>query len=152
MKKLLYLLVLLCLNISFGQQIEKIDNKYYVDGTHVYRHELKTTLQSNLKALALYNKARKKESIGGLLLGAGAGLLIADGVKTLVSAESYPSTFSYVGIGLVGISIPVLSGREKMMQESIRKFNAGPEEIDLGFSYDLELVTNSKGIGFKLTF
>ena len=152
MKNIFALFALLITGSLVAQTLEKVDNKYYLDGTHVYRHELKETLKTNLKALSLYNKARKKESLGGLLLGAGIGLVVADVVKGLVSNETYPSAMTYVGVGLGAISIPVLWNKNKVMDESIKTFNEGTPDVDLGFEYSLDLSASSNGVGLKFTF
>lgn len=154
MKNSFTLFSLLFTAFIFGQQIEVRDNKFYINDTVVYKHEITKTLAANPEALNLYKKSRTKESVGGLLAGAGVGLIIGDVVKGLVSDTDYPSGFTYVGAGLVAVSIPVLSGRTKMRNKSIEIYNESVKENSptLGYNFDMKIITNSNGIGLNITF
>lgn len=154
MKSIILTLGLLFTSLLFSQEIKTENNKFYVDGTLVYKHEITKTLASNLPALKLYKKSRTKESIGGLLFGAGAGLIIGDVVKGLVSDVAYPSGFTYVGLGLIAVSIPVLHGKNKMRAQSIEMYNNGlePKEKTLGYNFDVNFITSQNGIGFNIKF
>ncbi len=102
----------------------------------------------------MYKKSRTKESVGGLLLGAGIGLIVGDVVKGLVSDTEYPSGFTYVGAGLMGISIPVLIGRTRMRDKSIELYNESTKgnSPKLGYNFDMKIITNTNGIGLNVTF
>lgn len=154
MKNLALFFSLFISSFIFSQQIEYKNKKFYVDGEHVYKHKITETLASNLEALNLYKKSRTKESVGGLLLGGGIGLIVGDVVKGLVSDTEYPSGFTYVGAGLMGISIPVLIGRTRMRDKSIELYNESVKENSpkLGYNFDMKIITNTNGIGFNITF
>ncbi|MBF03948.1 MAG: hypothetical protein CMP76_11695 [Flavobacterium sp.] len=154
MKKILSLFCFFTISLIFSQQIEVRDNKYYVNDALVYKHEITKTLAANPEALQLYKKSRTKESVGGLLLGGGIGLIIGDVVKGLVSDVDYPSGFTYVGAGLIGVSIPVLSGRTRMRTKSIELYNESVKDNSnsLGYQFDMKVITNSNGIGLNITF
>jgi hypothetical protein len=154
MKNLALFFSLFISSFIFSQQIEYKENKFYVDGVHVYKHEITNTLASNLEALNLYKKSRTKESVGGLLLGGGIGLIIGDVVKGLVSDSDYPSGFTYVGAGLIGVSIPVLAGRTRMRDKSIKLYNESVKgnSPTLGYNFDIKIITNTNGIGLNVTF
>ncbi|MCO6163905.1 hypothetical protein [Flavobacterium sp. NRK F7] len=154
MKKILSLFCFFTISLIFSQQIEVRDNKYYVNDDLVYKHEITKTLAANPEALQLYKKSRTKESVGGLLLGGGIGLIIGDVVKGLVSDVDYPSGFTYVGAGLIGVSIPVLSGRTRMRAKSIELYNESVKDNSnsLGYQFDMKVITNSNGIGLNITF
>lgn len=154
MKNLALFFSLFISSFIFSQQIEYKDKKFYVDGEHVYKHKITETLASNLEALNLYKKSRTKESVGGLLLGAGIGLIVGDVVKGLVSDTEYPSGFTYVGAGLIGVSIPVLAGRTRMRDKSIELYNESTKgnSPKLGYNFDMKIITNTNGIGLNVTF
>ncbi len=154
MKTLIFTLGLLFTSLLFSQEITTENKKYYVDGIHVYKHEIKTVLAANPAALNLFNKAKKKETWGGVLIGSGVVLCVADAVKGAVSDETYPSVMTYAGIGLVAVSIPVMWGKNKMKKESIEMYNAGlePKEKTLGYNFNVNIINNQNGIGFNVTF
>ncbi|VXB57953.1 conserved hypothetical protein [Flavobacterium sp. 9AF] len=154
MKKSILLFCLLFTGFIFSQQIEIRDNKFYVNDALVYKHEITKTLAANPEALQLYKKSRSKESVGGLLLGGGIGLIVGDIVKGLVSDADYPSGFTYVGAGLIAVSIPILSGRTKMRNKSIELYNESVKSNSnsLGYQFDMKVITNSNGIGLNITF
>ncbi|WP_130735060.1 hypothetical protein [Flavobacterium sp. J27] len=154
MKKLLSLFCLLSAGFIFSQQIEIRDNKFYINDALIYKHEITKTLAANPEALQLYKKSRTKESVGGFLLGAGIGLVVGDVVKGLVSDSDYPSGFTYVGAGLIGVSIPILSGRTRMKDKSIELYNDSVKgnTNSLGYQFDMKVITNSNGIGLNITF
>lgn len=154
MKKIVLLISLLLTSSLFSQQIEIRDNSFYVGDNIVYKHEITKTLAANPEALNLYKKSKTKESVGGLLLGAGIGLVIGDVVKGLVSDSDYPSGFTYVGAGLIAVSIPVLSGRTRMRDKSIEIYNESVKgnSSALGYNFDMKIITNTNGIGLNVTF
>ena len=61
MKTLLLTISLLLTSLLFSQEIKTENKKYYIDGVHVYRHEMKNILETNLKASNLYKKQIKKK-------------------------------------------------------------------------------------------
>jgi hypothetical protein len=154
MKTLLLTISLMLTSILFSQEITTENKKYLVEGVHVYKHEIKNVLAANPAALNLYNKAKRKETWGGVLIGSGIALCVADAVKAAVSDEKYPSAMTYVGVGLVAISFPILSGKNKMRADSIEMYNNGlePKEKTLGYNFDLNIINNQNGLGFNVTF
>lgn len=154
MKRILLIMCFLLTGSVFSQQIEIKDGRFYLDGQHVYKHEIKETLKANEEALLLFQKSRTKESFGGFLLGAGIGLVVGDVVKGLVSDAKYPSGFTYVGAGLAVISIPILSGRTKMLHKSIDLYNESVQakKSDLGYHFEVNMLGNQNGIGLNISF
>ena len=90
----------------------------------------------------------------GFLLGLGIGTTAADLVMGLTSDVKYPTAITYAGVGLMVVSIPILSGRKKMVQESIDIYNAGLKEQNktLGDNFELNIVNNSNGVGLRINF
>jgi hypothetical protein len=111
-------------------------------------------MASNLKAQYAFKKAKNKESIGGFLLGLGIGTTAADLVMGLTSDVKYPTGITYVGVGLMALSIPVLSGRKKLIEESVDSYNQGlkNEKKTLGDNFELNIVNNSNGLGIQINF
>ena len=54
----------------------------------------------------------------------------------------------------MAISIPILSGRKKMVQESVDIYNQGlkDEKKTLGDNFELNIVNNSNGFGIQINF
>ena len=154
MKQFFLIVAILGFSISFAQKLEYTNGKIYQDGEQLSSFETKTLMKTDLKALHLFKKAKTKESLGGFLLGLGIGGTVADLVKGLVSNEKYPTVISYAGVGLMAISIPILSGRKKMVQESVDIYNAGLKEQNktLGDNFELNIVNNSNGVGLRINF
>ncbi|AWM14492.1 hypothetical protein NHF50_11785 [Flavobacterium sp. NRK F10] len=155
MKTFLFALCFLFTGLAFAQEIKYEDNKFFVNDSLVYKHEIKKILAANEDALKLYNKAKTRQSIGGILLASGLGLCVADAVMGLTTDNrSYPKALTVAGVVVAGISIPILSGNKKRIEESINTYNAAlPEkEKTLGYNFDVKLITNQNGIGFHINF
>ena len=154
MKQFFLILAILGFSISFAQKLEYTNGKIYQDGEQLSSFETKTLMKTDLKALHLFKKAKTKESLGGFLLGLGIGGTVADLVKGLASNEKYPTVISYAGVGLMAISIPILSGRKKMVQNSVDIYNSGLQEQKktLGDNFELNLVNNVNGVGLRINF
>ncbi|MDP5001366.1 MAG: hypothetical protein NWQ14_07385 [Flavobacterium sp.] len=154
MKQFLLILTVFGFTISFAQKLEYNNGKIFQDGEQISSFETKTVLASDLKALHLFKKAKSKESLGGFILGLGIGGTVADLVMGLTSDVKYPTAITYVGVGLMAVSIPILSGRKKMVQESIDIYNAGLQEQKktLGDNFELNIVNNSNGVGLQINF
>lgn len=166
MKKLLFILFALIGFTAFAQRnigpkeipankpIEITKGKFFVDGEQYSGYDIKNHLKNNnLEAYNLYKKSKTKSSLGGFALGLGCGLIAGDAVKALVSDEDYPGPFTYVGAGFVAVSIPILVGRTKKMEQSLEAYNSTlSKEKTLGFNFDVNIITNQNGIGFNVTF
>ena len=154
MKQLFLILTIFGFSMSFAQKLEYNNGKIYQAGEQLSSFETKKVMETDLKALHLFKKAKTKESLGGFLLGLGIGGTVADLVKGLVSNEKYPTVISYAGVGLMAISIPILSGRKKMVQNSVDIYNSGLQEQKktLGDNFELNLVNNVNGVGLRINF
>lgn len=166
MKKIFLLLTVFCGLFSFAQRdlgpkelpknqpIEYINGQYLVNGEQFSNYDVKYHLMNNNPvAYNFYKKAKTKSSVGGFLLGMGGALIIGDAVKALASDEDYPGVFTYVGAGLAAVSIPILSGRKKMLQKSIDTYNESlPKEKTLGYNFDVNILASTNGVGLTVTF
>lgn len=155
MKTLLMAFCLFVTGLTFSQKIRLEDNKFFVKDSLIYRSDIKKVLAANPAALKMYKSAKTRQSLGGIMLASGIGLCAADAVMGLTTDNrDYPQALTYVGVGLAGISIPILSGNKKRVQQSIELYNESqPDEPKtLGFNYDVKMITNRNGIGFNITF
>lgn len=154
MKQFFLIIAILGFTMSFAQKLEYTNGKIFQDGEQLSSFETKNLMKTDLKALHLFKKAKSKESIGGLLLGLGIGGTVADLVMGLTSDVKYPTGVTYAGVGLMAISIPVLSGRKKLIQESVDMYNSGlkDQKKTLGDNFELNIVNNTNGVGLRITF
>ena len=154
MKQLFLIVALFGFSISFAQKLELNKGKIFQNGEQLSTFETKKVMETDLKALHLFKKAKSKESIGGFILGLGIGGTVADLVMGLTSDVKYPTAITYAGVGLMAVSIPILSGRKKMVQESVDIYNAGLKEQNktLGDNFELNIVNNSNGVGLRINF
>ena len=154
MKKLFLILAIFGFSISFAQKLEFTDGKIFQDGEQLSSFETKNLMKTDLKALHIFKKAKTKESLGGFILGLGIGGTVADLAMGLTSDVKYPTGITYAGVGLMAISIPILSGRKKMVQESVDIYNQGlkDEKKTLGDNFELNIVNNSNGVGLRINF
>ncbi|TXI67636.1 MAG: hypothetical protein E6Q45_07295 [Flavobacterium sp.] len=154
MKPFFLLLAFVSFSFSFAQKLEYNGGKIFQDGVQLSSFETKKTMETDLKALHLFKKAKTKESLGGFLLGLGIGGTAADLVMGLTSDVKYPTAITYAGVGLMAVSIPILSGRKKLVQESVDLYNSGiqDQKKTLGDNFELHIVTNSNGIGLQINF
>ncbi|MCU4189946.1 hypothetical protein M9Q43_12350 [Flavobacterium sp. HXWNR29] len=154
MKQLFLILTIFGFSMSFAQKLEYNNGKIYQAGEQLSSFETKKVMETDLKALHLFKKAKTKESLGGFLLGLGIGGTVADLAMGLTSDVKYPTGITYAGVGLMAISIPILSGRKKMVQESVDIYNQGlkDEKKTLGDNFELNIVNNSNGFGIQINF
>ena len=161
MKKLLLAFTLLIGFTAFSQgltlgkepskEIKLEKGRFYIDGTQIPSYQMKKVFASNIQSLNLYKKAKTKETLGGTLLGLGATVCIIDLAVGLFSDVKYPTALTYAGLGAVAISIPILSGRAKKMEEAVKTYNDGLK--DSGSTYfDLNALANQNGIGIQIKF
>ncbi len=154
MKQFFLIIAMLGFLTSFAQKLEYTNGKIFQNGEQLSSFETKKVMASDLKALRVFKNAKTKESIGGFILGLGVGGTVADLVIGLTSDIKYPTGITYAGVGLMAVSIPILSGRKKMVQESVDIYNSGVQEQQktLGDNFELNIVNNSNGIGLQINF
>lgn len=154
MKQFFLTITIVSFSLSFAQKLEYTNGKIFQNGEQLSSFETKKAMETDLKALHVFKKAKTKESVGGFILGLGLGGTVADLVMGLTSEVKYPSALTYAGIGLMAISIPILSGKKKMIQESIDMYNSGlqDQKKSLGDNFEFNIVNNSNGLGLQINF
>ncbi|MEO0046946.1 MAG: hypothetical protein RL705_2137 [Bacteroidota bacterium] len=154
MKKYITLALLFVSIFSFSQQMSFEKGRFYLGGNRIETAETKKLLATNVKAITLYKQAKSKEALGGFLLGFGIGLSVGDLAIGLFSDKEYPTAMTYVGLGSIAVSIPILSGRKKRYEEAVSLYNSEHKELKLGANIPLEFnaISNQNGLGFQLKF
>ena len=159
MKKIFIVLSFFLSLISFSQGLTleintttplRLENgKIYQNDTQIPSFQLKKIFASNLRSYHLFKRAKSKEALGGALLAIGSTLCVID----LALGLKYPTGLSYAGLGAVAISIPILSGRSKKIEEAVNTYNTDLKKTSfLNRSFNFNCVANKNGIGIEFKF
>lgn len=159
------LLLLLFVGFAFAQRntqpnpisdqapLELVGKKIFQNGERVSNYDVKNHLKNNHpNAYLSYKKYQTKSAVGGLLFAGGAVLVIGDLVKHASADEKYPGGFTYVGVGMMAVSIPILSGRKKYLEQSIEMVNTENQIKSKATSLEIQLVHNFRGTGIQIQF
>ena len=153
MKNSLFTLSLFFISFSFAQELQFENGKVLQNDIKLSNSEIKTRFNSNQKALELYTRSKEKGAIGGFLLGLGSGLVLTDLILGSTQYNyKYPKATTFIGIGAVVVSIPVLSGRIKLVEKSVEEYNNTLKNNTLNNSFELNIVNNSNGLGIQFSF
>ena len=153
MKNHLLLLSLFCISFSFAQELQFKKGNIMQNEKKLSNSEIKSLFYSNEKAITLYTKSKEKGAIGGFLLGFGSGLVLTDLIMGSTQYNyQYPKATTFIGIGAIAVSIPVLSGRKKLIKKSVEAYNTGLQDTTLNPNLEMHFVTNSNGLGLKFNF
>jgi hypothetical protein len=155
MKKLIILLTIFMTTTIFSQKLEFKKGKIYLDNNKLSNSEIKNYLNTNYEAKDLYEKAVTKKAVGHVLLGLGLGLTVTDAILGSTKyGYKYPKATTFIGLSAIAISIPVLSGINKLLKKSVSTYNSGIEKKSnsSSFEYDINIVSNSNGYGIKISF
>ena len=125
--------------------------KIYQNDVQIPSYQVNKILASNLHSLHLYKQAKTKEGLGATLLGLGVTLSVIDFAVGVFSAAKYPTALTYAGVGMVAVSIPILSGRAKKVEEAVKSYNESLKNTS-STDFDLNAVANQNGIGIQIKF
>ena len=65
----------------------------------------------------------------------------------------YPTALTYVGLSSIVVSIPILSGRAKKVEEAVKSYNEGLKNTSsVDTNFDLNAMANQNGIGIQIKF
>lgn len=134
-----------------SKEIKLEKGRFFIAGEQIPTYQMKKVFASNLHALHLYQQAKSKETLGGALLGIGSAMTVVDLAIGLFSDVKYPTALTYVGLGAVAVSIPVLCGRRKKIEEAVQSYNEGLKNTSSA-DYDLNVVANQNGVGIQIKF
>lgn len=125
--------------------------KIYQNGEQIPSYQVKKILATNLHSLKVYKQAQTKQTLGGALLGLGSAAVIVDGAIGLFSDAKYPTALTYGGLGAIAISLPILSGRAKRVEDAVNSYNEGLKTVG-ATHFEMNAVVNQNGIGFQIQF
>ncbi|MCF6132145.1 hypothetical protein [Flavobacterium wongokense] len=161
MKNLLLALILLFGFTAFSQGLTlndtkpkplKLENgKIYRNGIQIPSYEVSKILATDLHALKVYKQAKTKETLGATLLGLGVTLSVVDAAIGIFSDAKYPTVMTYVGVGMIAVSFPILSGRAKKVEEAVRSYNESLKNTS-AVDFELNAVSNQNGVGIQIKF
>ena len=163
---------------SYSQKLVYQSNGNITDteNNKISPSEVRVLLANNEKLLADYNFGRRKKTIGNIMLYGGFGIVMFDLVRvvfdnafsdifsTVVSAgipgsesgtsgrRAKPSVATYIGIASFAAAIPIKIGFSKKIKNVVTEYN---NQTTTGYNQfnkqKLDLITNSNGIGLRLT-
>jgi hypothetical protein len=162
-KPLFYFLLFFCSLQSFSQKIIYNSNGNILNSENqkISPDEVRELLKDNEKLLADYNAGRSKKTVGNVLLIGGLGLVATDLIigansdgnttvsgNSISSEKNYPTVLTYIGLAALVIAIPVKIGFSNKIEKVVAEYN---NQKTTGYKQKLNLITNSRGIGFRLT-
>jgi hypothetical protein len=163
-KPLFFLFLFFCSYQSYSQKLVYKSNGNITDSENnkISPNGVRALLANNEKLLADYNAGRKKKTIGNVLLIGGSALIgtvltvavldFSDKIHLKNSTKNYVTALNYVGIAALVVAIPVKIGFSKKIENVVTKFN---NQATTGYkqfnNQKLDLITNSNGIGLRLT-
>ena len=170
-KPLFFLLLFFCSLQSHSQKLVYKSNGTILnsDNQKISPDQVRELLKDNQKLLTEYNAGRTKKTTGNILLIGGLGFLTADlihgvtasgmtavptggGYYALQTEKTYPTVLTFIGAAAVIIAIPVKIGFSKKIKNVVTEYN---NQTATGYNQfnkqKLDLITNSNGIGLRLT-
>jgi len=168
-KQFYFLVLFLSTFQSFSQKLVYKSNGNILnsENQNISPDEMRQLLANNEKLLVKYNAGRSKKTTGNVLLIGGLGLITADLVQGIISdgkttvsgngyllqsERNYPTALTYIGVAALVIVIPIKIGFSKKLRNVVEEYN---NQEKLGYSDSnfkkLDLITNSNGIGLRLT-
>lgn len=156
MKNLFLVILFLTSIFSTAQNIfvVKNDSDVYVSGNKTAPKEVRSLLEYNPKALALYNTGKTKKTVGNILIWSGIA-------STAIGTFSFNGNGSRAGkyylycFGGVALfsSIPVKMGYKKKIKDAITIVNDDLKNPKTGFNIEsTNFIANANGVGISITF
>ena len=153
--KLLIITFLLVALSSFSQQITYKSGGNILDSKNdkMSPTAVRALLSKNTDLLNLYNAGRTKKTVGNIFFYGGLGLIVADLANGAFNDIIYPTALTYIGITCVVVSIPVKIGYSKKIKTVVNDYNKQVVFNDHSLKIEsINLVTNTNGLGFQITF
>ncbi len=153
--KLLIITFLLVALSSFSQQITYKSGGNILDSKNdkMSPTAVRALLSKNTDLLNLYNAGRTKKTVGNIFFYGGLGLIVADLANGAFNDIIYPTALTYIGITCVVVSIPVKIGYSKKIKTVVNDYNKQVVFNDHNLKIEsINLVTNTNGLGFQITF
>lgn len=158
-KTIFILFLFFCSLQSFSQNLIYKSNGNILNSENqkISPDQVRELLKNNQQLLADYDAGRTKKTVGNVLLIGGPALIIADLMTSLYgrydfqngSKKGFPTALTYVGVAALIIAIPVKIGFSKKIKNVVTDYN---HLQTTGYNNPkLDLITNSNGIGLRLT-
>jgi hypothetical protein len=171
-KPLFFLLLFFCSLQSHSQKLVYKSNGTILnsESQKISPNQVRELLKDNQQLLEDYNDGRSKKTLGNILIISGLGFLTADLVQGVTASgisatpigggqyalqdekNNYPSLMTYIGIAAVIIAIPIKIGFSNKIKNVVTEYN---NQNATGYKQfkepRLNLITNSNGIGLRLT-
>ncbi|RDI55049.1 hypothetical protein [Flavobacterium glaciei] len=141
-----------------------------IENNKIAPNQVRELLKDNEQLITEYNDGRSKKTLGNILLYSGIGFLTADLVQGVTASgisatpigggqyalqdekNNYPSLMTYIGIAAIIIAIPVKIGFSKKIKNVVTDYNNQKASAYTQFNEpSLDLITNSNGIGLRMT-
>jgi len=148
------ILILLVCQLSFAQKLvyKNRGNIEDINGNNLSSNEVRYLLANNETLLEEYNIGRTKKTVGNVLLVGGATLAYVPTVIQLYNGKPVSIGLFSAGIVSMLVAIPVKIGFTKKIKNVVSEFNNQKSVSDTNFKIQsMDLITNSNGLGFKLT-
>ena len=148
------ILLLLVCQLSFAQKLvyKNRGNIEDVNGNNLSSNEVRYLLANNETLLEEYNIGRTKKTVGNVLHVGGATLAYVPTVIQLYNGKPVSIGLFSAGIVSMLVAIPVKIGFTKKIKNVVSQFNNQKSVSDTNFKIQsMDLITNSNGLGFKLT-
>ena len=163
-KQLFILLFFSCSLQSFSQKLVYKSNGNILNsnGQELSPNLVRIVLRENQQLLKNYNIARRKKTIGNILLISGPVLSFVGAFSYALSGldaglapeneevnRSVPKIIAFTGLAAIVVAIPVKIGFSKKIRNVVTEYN---NQNTTGFNTPkLDLITNSNGIGLRFT-
>lgn len=157
---------------SFSQKLiyKSNGNVLNSENQKISPSQVRELLANNEKVLTQYNAGRSKKTAGNILLFGGIGLIAADLIHGITSDDTtvtsgnyysgpavqsdrnFPTALTYIGVAAIIVAIPVKIGFSKKIKNAVTEYN---NQTAIGYNQNnnqkLDFITDSKGIGLRLT-
>lgn len=171
-KPLFFLLVFFWSLQSHSQKLVYKSNGTILDSESqkISPNQVRELLKDNQQLLTDFNDGRSKKTLGNILLIGGLGFLTADLVQGVTASgisatpigggqyalkdekNNYPSLLTYIGIASIVAAIPIKIGFSKKIKNVVTEYNNQNATTGNQFNNQkLDLITNSNGVGLRLT-
>jgi len=159
-KSLFFLFLLFCSLQSFSQKLVYKSNGNILNSENqkISPDQVRELLKDNEKLLADYNVGRKKKTVGNVLLIGGSvligtvltvALIESEEIQIKNSTKNYVQALYIVGLASVIVAVPIKIGFSKKIKNVVTDYN---NQLATGYNKPkLDLITNSNGIGLRLT-
>lgn len=154
MKKTIIACIITLISLTFCYA-QKIEREQMVNGYLYTQHgkplspkKMTELMKTNPSSYKLLKKAKTKGIISAFLGGVSIGCVIAG----LTSKKKVNWSLVGAGAGVFLIKIPIASSGRKNNKEAVAVYNASLPEISSRFCPQINIITNSNGLGVAMNF